>query len=271
MLKRPHYVACSLVLFVALVMLNLPSKTATQCKLALGGIFLPLFGLAGSAHALTEQLGNSLTPRRVLLSQLEQLRRENSQFRVRETQVNEVWRENERLRQALRLQKQTPWKVQFARVVLRDPANWWRTVQIDVGERDGVASDAPVLTLEGLLVGRVRQVGAHSARVALVGDPECGVSAVVQDGAARDYGVIASGTASILDGTLVELSYVNKPTASKPGQRVLTSGLGGVFPAGILIGHIVDTNSVDFGLYAEARVKLGANLDNLEEVWVVLP
>src|SRR5262249_2845716 len=155
------------------------------------------------------------------------LRRENSQFRARQTQTAEIFRENDRLREALRLQRRIPWKVQFARVMLRDPANWWRTVQIDVVQRDGIVPDLPVLTLEGLLVGRIKQVGPRSSRVALVGDPYCGVSAVVEDGSARDFGVI-SGTASVLDSSLVELSYVNKPAVIKPGQPVLTSGQGNV-------------------------------------------
>src|SRR5205085_6383601 len=140
-----------------------------------------------------------LTPRAALVSELERLRRENSQCRVRQTQVAEIFHENERLHQALRLQRQITWKVQFARVTLRDPANWWRTVQIDVGERDGIANDLPVLTSEGLLVGRIKQVGSRTSRVALVGDPDCGVSAVVEEGSARDYGVISSGAASVLD------------------------------------------------------------------------
>jgi rod shape-determining protein MreC len=141
-------------------------------------------------------------------------------------------------------------------------------VQIDVGQQDGVINDLPVLTMDGMLVGRTRQVGSRSSQVVLVGD--CEVSALVDDGKARDFGVIASGAGNVLDASLVDLTYVNRPTASKPGQPVYTSGLGGIFPRGILIGHIVDTNNVGFGLYTEARVKLGANLDSLEEVWVVL-
>jgi rod shape-determining protein MreC len=270
MLKRPHYIALSLVLFLVLVVLNLPRQNATQIKLAVGGFFLPLFGLAGSVHSLAEQTGNSLTPRRALYNQLEQLRRENDRFRVRDAQIAEVWRENDRLRQALNWQRQAPWKLRLARVVLRDPANWWRTVQIDVGQRDGIVADLPVLTPDGL-AGRIKQVGYSTSRVALVGDPECRVSAVVEDGAVRDYGVILSGSSGILDGSVVDLTYVNQPRAMKAGHRVLTSGLSGAFPKGILIGHIVDTNSIGFGLYTEARVKLGANLESLEEVWVVLP
>ena len=270
MLKRPHYVALSVVLFVVLVILNLPSQTASQLKLALGGVFLPLFGLANSVHALADHAGNALTPRRALINQIEQLRRDNQQFRIREAQTADVWRENERLRQALNWQRQAPWKLRLARVVVRDPANWWRSVQIDLGQKDGIVTDLPVITPEGL-VGRIDEVGSRHSRVALVGDPDCHVSAVVKDGNARDYGVIASGSSGILDSSLVDLTYVNRPTALRPGQPVLTSGLGGVFPPGIIIGHIVDTNNVGFGLYAEARVKLGASLDNLEEVWVLLP
>lgn len=268
--KRPHYIALSLVLFVALVALNLPTQTAAQAKLAFSSVFLPLFGLASSIHSAAEQAGASLAPRRALLAQVEQLRRENAQMRAREMQIVEVLRENERLRQALSYRKQAPWKLRFARVILRDPANWWRTVQIDAGHRDGIVVDLPVLTPNGL-VGRIREVGANRSRVALVGDPDWGVAAVVEEGLSRDYGVITAGASSILDSSLVNLTYVSRPSVMKAGQRVLTSGLGGVFPPGILIGHIVDTNNVGFGLYAEARVKLGADLDSLEEVWVVLP
>ncbi|MHC1769595.1 MAG: rod shape-determining protein MreC [Verrucomicrobiia bacterium] len=270
MLNRPRYIALGLVLLLALVLLNLPSQTATRAKLALGGFFLPLFGLASSANALAERTGDSLMPRRALLTQIDQLRRANEQFLLRESQAAEVWRENENLRAALKWQKQAPWKLLLARVILRDPANWWRSVQIDVGQRDGVTVDLPVLTPEGL-VGRIVQVGPRRSRVALVGDPDCRVSAVVEEGRIRDYGVISSESPGVFDSSLVDLTYVNRPAAMKPGQRVLTSGLGGVFPRGIFIGHIVDTNSVGYGLYTEARVKLGANLENLEEVWVVLP
>jgi rod shape-determining protein MreC len=271
MLKRPHYIALSLVVVLALILLNLPSQTATHFKLALGGLFLPMVGLAGSMHTLVEQTASSLGSQRSLLTQIEQLRRENSQFRTRDAQVAQIWRENEQLRQALRLQKQLPWKLQYARVVVRDPANWWRTIQIDAGQREGIRPELPVLTLDGVLVGRVTEVSQGRSRIALVGDPDCQVPADVEDGATRDFGIIASGAGSVLDASLVNLTFVNHPLAMKPGQRVVTSSRSRAFPKGIVIGQIVDTNSVDFGLYTEARVKLAANLESLDEVWVILP
>jgi rod shape-determining protein MreC len=83
---------------------------------------------------------------------------------------------------------------------MRDPANWWRTVQIDLGSRDGVTDNLPVLTADGL-VGRVSSVGLTRSQVVLIGDPNCRVSALVEN-PAHDTGVIsASGP---LDNTLVE-------------------------------------------------------------------
>jgi rod shape-determining protein MreC len=73
----------------------------------------------------------------------------------------------------------------------------------------------------------------------------------------------------ILDNTLADLTYLSGTAVLKPGEEVVTSGLGGVFPKGIPIGRILDSRQVEFGLYTEARVKLWANLGTLEQVWVM--
>jgi rod shape-determining protein MreC len=70
---------------------------------------------------------------------------------------------------------------------------------------------------------------------------------------------------------MVDLGYLSRNSVIKPGQRVVTSGLGGIFPAGLLIGQIIDAHSVGYGLYNEARVRLAVNLNALEEVFVKLP
>ncbi|MBI4325623.1 MAG: rod shape-determining protein MreC [Chloroflexi bacterium] len=268
MFRRPHYIALGLVALLVLIILNLPNQTATQIKLALGGLFLPLFGLTGSGQNLLEKAGNALIPRRHLLQQIDQLRSENEQLRVQAMQGAPLWQENNRLRQALAWQKQTPWQRKLGRVVIRDPANWWRTLQIDLGGRDGVITNQPVLTADGL-VGRIDQVGRRHSRVVLIGDPNCRVSALVVE--TRDSGMIVPASSGLLDESLVNLTYLPNRSAIKPGQKVITSGLDGIFPNGITIGQIVDTNSVGFGLYTEARVKLAANLGHLEEVWVLFP
>lgn len=266
MLKRPHYIALVLVVLLTLIFLNLPSRTVVRLKLAVGSLFLPLFGLANSTHQLADEAGDAVMPRSELLKQNEALRRENQELHLREMQAGETARENTRLRELFAWQKKRPWKLVLAKVVLRDPANWWRTVQIDRGSRDGMRPNLPVLTSDGL-IGRIASVNLTDSQVVLLGDPDCKASALVEN-EKRDMGVI--GSSGPFDGSLLDLEYLPKTANLKPGQDVVTSGKGGIFPPGIPIGKIVDSRPVEYGLYTEARVKLGANLSGLEEVWVLL-
>jgi rod shape-determining protein MreC len=99
------------------------------------------------------------------------------------------------------------------------------------------------------------------------------VAASVYDPQARatiDNGVITAGS-SVLDESMVELGFLAKASQVKPGQLVMTSGLGGIFPRGIRIGEVVDTRPVDFGLYTVARVKLTVKMNLLDQVWVMMP
>jgi rod shape-determining protein MreC len=266
MFRRPHYIAAALVALLALLVLNLPGRTTARLKLAIGGLFLPLFGLAGVTQQVADKTGDTLVPRSELVRQNENFRRESQQSRLQEAQFDELARENARLRQLLGWQQQNRWKLKSARVVLRDPANWWRTVQIDLGSRDGIRESMPVLTTDGL-VGRVSGVSYTRSQVVLLGDPNCRVGALVEN-EQRDTGVILSG--GVFDGSFVELSYLSRNTELKPSQNVVTSGLGGIFPKGIPIGKIVDSRQVDYGLYTQAQVKLSASLGALEEVWVLI-
>ena len=268
MFRKSSYITLSLVGLLALVVLNLPDKAAGRLKLAIGALFLPLFGLAGTTHSLAEHAGNALLPRQALLQQIQELNRHNQELRFQATQSAEALRENNRLRALLGFQHRTPWTLKPAHVLARDPANWWRTVQIDAGSRDGLRPNLPVLTADGL-VGRVATVSLEHSQVVLVGDPNCRVAALVVE--TRDSGVIVPSASALLDPALVTLTFLARSTGLKPGQRVVTSGLGGIFPKGIPIGEVVDTRSVEYGLYTEARVKTFVNLNRLEEVWVLFP
>ena len=265
MFKQKNYLALGAVVFVAVVLLSLPTRATARLKLAVGSWFLPLFGLANAGQQLPADLADSVLPRRELLQQIDALRRENQQLKEQQIQTVAIARENDQLRNLFGWQKQMPWKLKLANVVMRDPASWWRTIQIDLGSRDGIQTNQPVLTAEGL-VGRVSSVGFVSSQVVLIGDQNCHVSAVVEN-ASHDMGVlIASGP---LDTSLVQLSYLASSANLKPGQNVVTSGLGGIFPKGIPIGKIVDAQAIEYGLATEARVKLNASLGALEQVWVL--
>jgi rod shape-determining protein MreC len=265
MFKQKNYLALSAVVFVAVLLLSLPTRATGRLKLAVEAWFLPLFGLAGAAQQLPADLADTVLPRRELLQEIDRLRRENQQLKEQQIQTVAIARENEQLRAVLDWLQQAPWRLKPANVVMRDPANWWKTIQIDLGSRDGVQTNQPVLTADGL-VGRVSAVSLVSAQVVLIGDPNCRVSALVEN-ASHDMGVLTPG--GPLDTSLVQLSYLASTANLKPGQNVLTSGLGGIFPKGIPIGKIVESRSIEYGLATEASVKLNANLGALEQVYVL--
>ncbi len=267
MFKRSYYVACGLVALLALLALSLPDRTVHKVKVAVGALYLPLFGLAGSFHALADQAGALILPRKVLVREIDSLRRENDELRLRLAQLEEAWHENQRLRRALEWQDRLPWRVKAARVIGQDPSNWWRNLSIDLGSRDGIRPNLTVLTADGL-VGRVAEVGFARSRVLLVGDPGCRVAAQVQE--TREKGSIIPSATS-LDMLEVELTYLPGTAACQPGNRVITSGDGGIFTNGIPIGTVIAVETNEFGLYLEARVRLSANLNRLEEVWVLIP
>lgn len=268
MFKKPRYIVLILMVLLVLAVLSLPRRAASQLKLAIGGLFLPLFGVANSVHHLSDKAQNALIPRRTLIQELEQLKQENQLLRLRSLQGDEALRENARLRQMLGAAHQAVWKPKLARVIGRDPANWWRSVQINLGSRDGIQPNLTVVTAEGL-VGRIAEVAFNRSQVVLVGDPYCKVSALVQE--TRDKGVIVPSAGESSDGSLVDLTYLPRNSTLKPGQLVVTSGDGGIYPPGIPLGQIVDVHSVDLGLRVEARVKLAVNFNRLDDVLVLVP
>jgi len=266
MLRKKHYLALGAVTLVTVLLLSLPSHATSRLKLGIGGLFLPLFGAVNAVRQLPDRAADTLLPRSELLKEIESLRRENQEVKVRQQQNDATARENDQLRALVGWQQQQPWKLKLARVIMRDPANWWRTVQIDLGKRDGLVENLPVLTSDGL-IGRVSSVGLTRSQVVLLGDPSCRVSARVVN-PAHDLGVIGPG--GPLDNSLVDLAYLSGNANLKSGQGVVTSGEGGIFPAGISVGQIVDSRQAEFGLYTEARVKPSANLGALDQVWVLL-
>src|SRR5882762_820873 len=264
MFKRSHYIALGMVMLLTLTIMNLPSRTKARVKQGIASLFAPPFGLTRSAKETASKAGDYVVPRSELIKQNEALRLENEQLKLQLQEAEKTVKENNQLHKLLGFQQRTQLKLRPANVVLREPANWWRTVKIDLGTRDGLSNNLPVLTIDGFLAGRISSVSLTSSQVVLLGDPNCKVHARVED--TGDTGVV--GASGPLDSDFVEMNYLSKNANLKPGQNVKTSGEGGIFPRDIPIGKIIDTHSVEYGLSTVARVKLAANLNALEQVWV---
>lgn len=268
MLRRPKVVLIVAVAGLGLILLALvPSRLNDQLKRLIGFVYLPFAGAADGVEQLARRT-RALTPRTLLLEEIDQLRRENRRCRLQSFQTEQALRENARLRALVQWKSRQAWNLRFARVIVEDPANWWRSIHLDVGEKQGVSMDDPVLTDQGL-VGKVVSVSKNRSRVALLGDSNCQAAAVILQ--SKSQGTIAaSPRGGIIDRQVVALEHLPNDALLEAGLEVETSGAGDIFPEGIPIGRLIDSQSSEFDLYSRARVRLWVDLDRLKEVWVIV-
>ena len=194
------------------------------------------------------------------------LKQEVASLRAQNEQMTQIQSENERLTALLDVQQDYAQNDPIcARVINRDQTAYTSMLVIDKGENDGVAADMAVVTAEGL-VGRVTQTGASWARVTCIISNDSGVPAMVET--TRDPGVIRGNLAQGDGAQLLTMQYLPTDAVVTPGDLVVTSGMGGVYPKGILIGEVT---SVQRGQSQTASVIVmpAADFVHLEEVMVI--
>jgi rod shape-determining protein MreC len=169
--------------------------------------------------------------------------------------------ENARLRTLLDFRKTLGGTLLTTRVIGHDAAGLSRTLVIDQGSAAGIVKGAAVLAPGGI-VGQVFQVSPHAARVLLVSDHNSGVDAVVQR--TRGRGIV-EGTADGRCG----LKFVKRTEDLQVGDLVVSSGLDGIFPRGLPIGHIQAVDKQGQGLFQYAQIEPAVDAERLEEVLVM--
>lgn len=217
--------------------------------------------IEAAAQAFVREVRHS----KELEAELEASREQLGRLRLIESRFRELETENIQLRHALRFKQSTSFDVVAARVIRRNPTTWWQTVEVDAGSSSGVGSDLSVLSNEGL-VGRIDRIDRDRSSVLLLTDEKCQVAARIEG--SPEVGIV-SGQRGISDGEpMLRLRFLSANAAVRPGQRVFTTGRGGVFQPNILLGTI---DSVDKGaLSSEALVRPAVNFAELGAVFVVL-
>ncbi|MBE0418427.1 MAG: rod shape-determining protein MreC [Coriobacteriia bacterium] len=195
-------------------------------------------------------------------SDLEALRRQNEEMRQRLAALEEARQENERLRELVGFVEARELDVVGARVIGKPATLWEGTITIDRGTAEGVQTGMPVLAAQGL-IGQIVESVQHSARVRLITDQRSGVGAMLQS--TRAEGVVNGS----IEGEIT-LDYVSRESTVTVGDVVLTSGMGGVYPKGLLIGEVSDVQLNDADLFPRIQVRPSADLTGLEEVVVLI-
>lgn len=200
-----------------------------------------------------------------LEAELSTIRDEIGRLRIIESRFNELERENAELRHALAFKKATDFDVVAARIIRRHPTTWWQTMEIDAGEERGIGIQLSVLSNDGL-VGLIDRPFKHRSSVLLITDEKCQVSVRVEG--SPEVGILSGQRGDFENNPTLRLRFLSKSAALKPGQRVFTTGRGGIFQPNILVGTIV---SIEKGpLDSEALVRPAVDLSDLGTVFVVL-
>ena len=150
---------------------------------------------------------------------------------------------------------------EVAGVIGRDTTDRVKLLIINKGTRHGIEKNMPVITHQGL-VGRVARAAALASKVLLITDVRSAIDAVTQE--TRD-GMVVVGTNS----PFLDTRYLEAKAEVSDGDRVISSGLGGVFPKGLFIGVLKDVRPTRDGLFLSARVEPAVDLGRLEEVIVI--
>ena len=207
---------------------------------------------------------NAITDARGLSSENKRLREENERLTNDLARAREDAVADQTAQDLDKVRAQFPGDTFLAgSVVSRDSGNLRSLVAIDRGSGDGVKEGMIVVTEGRSLVGTVSKVLDGYSWVTLITDPKSAVSAIVQE--SRAEGVVAGN----YDG-LMNMEFVGQGAAVKQGDFVITSGVGGGYPAGIAIGRVSTVQKNDQELFQSVHVDHLASLTNIEHVLVLM-
>lgn len=169
-----------------------------------------------------------------------------------------IAQENKRLRYIYDFKTQLPYNFVYAEVIGRLPETWMRTILINKGENNGIKKRMAVCTASGL-VGSIAETAPFTSKVMLLADSNSKVGVILED--CRQAGVLIGEEKSEC-----RIIYLSIDSNVRIGERVLTSGFGGLFPKGLTVGRVKETGIDKIRFYRYAIVTLSQDINSLEEV-----
>jgi rod shape-determining protein MreC len=223
---------------------------------------VPLMSLKNNALKVLRENWN----RYIFLIGLEEqnvrLRNENALLAGQLIQYREGYLEAGRLQRVLELKDQFNVTATAATVIDRDPSSVIKTLLINKGTSQGLRVGLPVLADRGI-AGRITECAWHVSRVMLITDENSNVDALIQEN--RAHGVLqGAGSGGC------QLKYIAKTEEVKEGDMVISSGMGRIFPKGILLGAVKRVDKLEGGLFQKVEVTPAVNFNKLEAVLVLV-
>jgi rod shape-determining protein MreC len=189
------------------------------------------------------------------------LREELQKYKAATNDYREAVATNVRLANLLGMKEFLATPTLSAEIIGLDPSHWFKTVIIGRGSSDGVRTGMPVTVAEGI-VGQVVNTSPHYAKVLLATDPNSAIDALVQRN--RVQGIVKG------DGAGYRMEYVLKNSEVQKGDRVVTSGIGEIFPKGIPIGTVSRVEKNRHGMFQKIELEPATDFSQLEYLLIVM-
>jgi rod shape-determining protein MreC len=273
--KRLFILMIGLILFIALMGFTLGRTRLTWPEKFLNDAFGTVQGAFYQPVGAVADFFRDLGRLSDVYNENEQLRQTVAQYTQDQIRFNSLKAENNRLQEELNFtdrQKQLDnYRYLIAQVVGSTSNPYEKTIKINLGSRDGIKVQMAVRTVDGL-VGLVSHVSTFTSTVTLITELDASsskgtpVSATVLGKESESFGIIEYDEVT---GTL-QMTKIDEADPLAKDDKVITSGVGSVFPRGIIIGTVVSRQVGDFGLTHTAIIKPAAQFDHLREVFVVV-
>lgn len=224
----------------------------------LGTVTRPITGFFNGIGNFFGNLGKD-PETKVVKEENEKLRRDN-------IELDELKAENDRLKGLLEYkEKNTVYEYQTAKISARSSNYWFNMFTISSGKSSGIVEGMPVVSSKGL-VGKVSEVGATWSKVTSIIDSTSAVSAMVER--TRDNGTIKSTLDTSKGSYQLTLEHLPTDSNVQPGDNIITSGLGGTYPKGILIGHVSEVEQQSDGSKI-VKIEPVTDFKKLEEIMII--
>jgi rod shape-determining protein MreC len=257
-----------LLIFISFILMGISqSKFTIRFKSVAYGVLYPFQFIGVKSITLAKDFFSSIENNRELKEELRQVRILLEQYERSQYEYEEIKRENERLRSMIGVQASMEYETVIAEIVAKSPQNFYRTIIVNRGRSSGINRNMPVVAYQNeskCVVGKVIDVQQFSSRIQPLVDQSSYIGAMLMD---SRYSGILQGQSPISDNC--HLQFVDRRAEIKFGDLVVTSGMGGVFPKGIVIGKIVSVSKKRYGVFQEALVEPLIDFGRLEEVYII--
>ena len=252
---------------VVLSVLSFFTSTSSVLRNALGVATAPLRAASSSVQTWVADKQRYYADYTALLEENETLRREIAELRQGDRQAQLDREENALLRELMGLRAQRrDFVFESAKILEHSDTNWTSTLTLDRGTNCGIAVNNCVVCAEGYLIGVVSEVGVNWATVLTVIDTDIELGARIFR---TSEVAVAEGDFTLMGQKRLKLSYLPPAASLLAGDYIVTSGLGGYYPSGLVIGTVSYVKTDDDGLAQYAIITPMTDLDSLSEVFVI--